>query len=117
MPMRQRAEVIHRLLKERLATVLPRAMRETGFDMWLFVCQEDNLDPVYTTMIPMDAWRPILQMLVLCDRGEGQHGIWLRQWAQAGPCEWHCVRRRRMCGQTTTQGGDGLGQAVASPAQ
>jgi Xaa-Pro aminopeptidase len=71
MPVRQRAEVIHRLLKERLATVLPRAMRETGFDMWLILCQEDNLDPVYTTMIPMDAWCPILQMLVFYDRGEG----------------------------------------------
>ena len=69
MPMRRRAEVIHRLLKGRLATVLPRAMRESGFDMWIILCQEDNLDPVYTTMIPMDAWCPILQMLVFYDRG------------------------------------------------
>ncbi len=74
MPVRQRAETIHRLLKERLATVLPRAMRETGFDMWLILCQEDNLDPVYTTMIPMDTWCPILQMLVFYDRG-GEQGI------------------------------------------
>jgi Xaa-Pro aminopeptidase len=74
MPVRLRAEVIQRLLKERLATVLPRAMRETGFDMWLILCQEDNLDPVYTTMIPLDTWCPILQLLVFYDHG-GEQGI------------------------------------------
>jgi len=46
-------------------------MRETGFDMWLILCQEDNLDPVFTTLIPMDTWCPILQMLIFYDRGEG----------------------------------------------
>jgi hypothetical protein len=69
--MHQRAEIIHRLLKQRLATVLPVAMREAGIDMWLILCQEDNLDPVFTTMIPMDTWCPILQMLVFVDNGDG----------------------------------------------
>jgi len=69
MPVRQRADVVLQALKERLETVLPAAMRETGLDMWLVLCQEDNLDPVFTTMIPMDTWCPILQMLVFCDRG------------------------------------------------
>jgi Xaa-Pro aminopeptidase len=45
------------------------AMRETGFDMWLILCQEDDLDPVFRTMIPMDTWCPILQMLVFYDGG------------------------------------------------
>jgi Xaa-Pro aminopeptidase len=77
LPIRKRAAVIHDLLKGRLATVLPRAMRATGLDMWIILCQEDNLDPVYTTMIPMDAWCPILQLLVFYDRGEalGIEGI------------------------------------------
>jgi Xaa-Pro aminopeptidase len=44
-------------------------MRETGFDMWLVLCQEDDLDPVFRTLIPMDTWCPILQMLILYDRG------------------------------------------------
>jgi len=70
LPMRQRATVIYQLLQQRLTTVLPAAMRATGIDCWLILCQEDNLDPVYTTMIPMDTWCPILQMLVFCDRGE-----------------------------------------------
>ena len=44
-------------------------MRDSGFDMWLVICQEDNWDPIHDTFCPMDPWRPILQMLVLFDRG------------------------------------------------
>ncbi len=69
LPMRQRAEVIHRILHQRLQTVLPAAMRASGIDMWLILCQEDDLDPVFTTLIPMDTWCPILQMLIFFDRG------------------------------------------------
>lgn len=72
--MRERATVIRRILKNRLDTILPVAMRETGFDMWLILCQEDNLDPVFTTLIPMDTWCPILQMLIFHDHG-GQEGM------------------------------------------
>jgi hypothetical protein len=70
--MRERADVIHRHLQKRLETVLPEAMRHTGLDMWLILCQEDNPDPVFTTLIPMDTWTPILQILVFYDRGEEQ---------------------------------------------
>ena len=72
LPLRQRSEVIHRVLKRRLETVLPAAMRESGFDMWLVICQEDNWDPIHDTFCPMDPWRPILQMLVFFDRGPQQ---------------------------------------------
>lgn len=68
-PMRERAAVVNRNLRTRLDTVLPLAMRETGFDMWIVLCQEDNPDPVFSTMIPMDTWCPILQLLVFYDRG------------------------------------------------
>jgi Xaa-Pro aminopeptidase len=61
--------VIHRVLKRRLDTILPAAMRDGGFDMWLVLCQEDNWDPIHDTFCPMDPWRPILQMLVFFDRG------------------------------------------------
>lgn len=74
LPLRQRCEVINRILRERLETILPIAMREAGLDMWLVLCQEDNLDPVFTTLIPMDTWCPILQILVFFDRG-GEAGI------------------------------------------
>jgi hypothetical protein len=69
--MRERSEIVYRVLSERLDTVIPVAMREAGLDMWLVICQEDDLDPVYRTMIPMDTWCPILQMLIFYDRGPG----------------------------------------------
>ena len=39
-------------------------MRRAGIDMWIIVCNEDNLDPVFSTMIPYDVWCPITQILV-----------------------------------------------------
>lgn len=70
LPLRKRAEVIHRVLTGRLDTILPNAMRENGLDMWILLCQEDDIDPLFRTMMPMDTWFPILQMLVLTDQGE-----------------------------------------------
>ena len=69
LPMRERAEILDRVLADQLENVLPIAMRESGLDMWLIICQEDDLDPVYETMIPMDIWCPILQILIFHDRG------------------------------------------------
>lgn len=70
LPMRERAAVINEVLRERLDKVLPVAMREANLDMWIILCQEDDLDPIYRTMIPMDCWSPILQMLIFVDEGE-----------------------------------------------
>lgn len=70
LPIKKRAEVVNRILRKRLDTILPQVMRETGIDMWLIICNEDNLDPVFNSMIPMDTWTPVLQMLVFFDRGE-----------------------------------------------
>ena len=44
-------------------------MRETGIDMWVVICNEDNHDPVFSTLIPWECWAPILQMVVFFDRG------------------------------------------------
>jgi Xaa-Pro aminopeptidase len=70
LPVRERASVMNRILKKRLESVLPVAMREAGLDMYLVICQEDDLDPAFTTLIPVDTWCPILQMLIFYDRGE-----------------------------------------------
>jgi hypothetical protein len=69
---RQQAEVIHSILRKRLDTILPDAMRLANLDMWIILCQEDDYDPVFKTMIPLDTWAPILQMLIFCDRGHGK---------------------------------------------
>jgi hypothetical protein len=68
---RQQAEVIHSILRQRLDTILPEAMRQANLDMWIILCQEDDYDPVFKTMVPLDTWAPILQMLIFYDRGAG----------------------------------------------
>ena len=68
--MRARDEVITQSLRKRLEEILPIAMREAGIDMWLILCQEDDLDPVFRGMIPLNTWTPILQMLIFFDGGD-----------------------------------------------
>lgn len=69
---RQQAEVIRAILRKRLDTLLPEAMRQAGLDMWIILCQEDDYDPVFKTMVPLDTWAPILQMLIFFDPGGGK---------------------------------------------
>ncbi|MFH1764924.1 MAG: M24 family metallopeptidase [Gemmatimonadota bacterium] len=69
LPIRGRAELQFEFTQKRLDTLLPRLMRETGFDMWIITGNEDNHDPVFWTMMPYENWSPITQILVLYDRG------------------------------------------------
>jgi Xaa-Pro aminopeptidase len=69
LPIRARAELLYKITQKRLDVLLPRLMRETGFDMWILACNEDNLDPLLETMMPYENWCPITQILVLFDRG------------------------------------------------
>ena len=66
---RQQADLVHRITAKRLDTLLPRMMRETGLDMWILSCNEDALDPIFETMVPLGNWNPITQILVLHDGG------------------------------------------------
>ncbi len=68
---REQAAAVNRMTLKRLDSILPQAMAEAGLDMWLIVSQEDNLDPVFRTMIPYDTWCPITQILALCRRPDG----------------------------------------------
>ncbi len=67
--MRDRADLVYRITQERLEQLLPRLMRQTGFDMWIIICNEDNLEPIFKTMIPYENWCPITQILVFFDQG------------------------------------------------
>jgi Xaa-Pro aminopeptidase len=69
--LRQQDAVISDVLKERFATVLPQAMEHAGIDMWIIVCQEDDYDPIYKSVIPMIPWSPILNMLVFYQEKPG----------------------------------------------
>ncbi len=64
-----RIEVVNRITLKRLDELLPRFMRETGFDMWIIAANEDSPDPVLQTMIPYDTWNRRTQIVVFYDRG------------------------------------------------
>lgn len=70
--LRAQDELSRKVLARRLDTILPQAMREAELDMWLIICQEDDYDPVFRTMVPVRTWAPILQMLVFYDRGAAE---------------------------------------------
>jgi len=52
LPMRERPAVENRMLSERLHSLLPDLMRETGIDMWLVLAREYAEDPVYYSLVP-----------------------------------------------------------------
>jgi len=111
LPVRARAELAFKITQKRLDTLLPRIMRETGFDMWIIACNEDNLDPVFETMMPYENWCPITQILVLFDRGPEKgverlnvsrtdtQGLFTNVWdaaawdAKKGESQWECLGR------------------------
>jgi Xaa-Pro aminopeptidase len=66
---RDQAAVVYKITAKRLDTLIPRMMRETGIDMWIVSCNEDNLDPIFETMVPFGNWNPITQILVFFDQG------------------------------------------------
>lgn len=108
---RDRAATVNRITGQRLDELLPKVMREAGFDMWLLISNEDNYDPVFKTMIPYDSWCPITQILVFYDRGaekgierlnvsrtnmKGLHeSAWdARAWdAEKKESQWDCLAR------------------------
>jgi len=70
LPMRDRAQVIDNILKDRVETILPDIMRKAGIDMWVIISREYNEDPVIRTMLPatwLNARRRTI--LVVYDRG------------------------------------------------
>ncbi|MDH4196614.1 MAG: aminopeptidase P family protein [Candidatus Aminicenantes bacterium] len=111
LPIRARAELVHKIVQKRLDTLLPRLMRETGFDMWIITCNEDNHDPILDTMMPYENWCPITQILVFFDRGPAKgverlnvsrtdtQGLFVNAWdaaafdAKKGESQWECLGR------------------------
>jgi hypothetical protein len=69
LPVREQAAVLRNILRQRLEHILPAAMRKAGLDMWLILCQEDDYDPIFKSMVPLDTWAPILQILFFYDQG------------------------------------------------
>ena len=70
--MRERVETVNHITQMRLEELLPKVMREAGFDMWIILCQEDNVDAVFRTMIPKNTWNKRDHILVFYDLGPGK---------------------------------------------
>jgi hypothetical protein len=108
---RERAEFVYKITQKRLDTLLPRLMRESGFDMWIITCNEDNPDPLLESMMPYENWCPITQILVMFDRGPAKgverlnvsrtdtQGLFTNIWDAAtwdqkkGESQWECLGR------------------------
>ncbi|MCO6046339.1 aminopeptidase P family protein [Aeoliella sp. ICT_H6.2] len=69
LPVREQARIVNQTLAKRFERLLPAVMRETGFDAWLIIGHEDNHDPVFYTIVPMEVWAPILQVVLFFDTG------------------------------------------------
>ncbi len=71
--MQERAEVIDAWLEERVETVLPEVMRQSGIDMWVIIAREYNEDPVIKTLLPA-TWFSARRtsILIAYDPGEGK---------------------------------------------
>jgi len=102
--LRDRAKIINKLLKIRFERLLPKFMQKENFDMWIIICNEDNLDPIHKTIIPYDTWTPITQMVVFYDKGEGEierlnvsrtnmRGLYVNAWDPEKEEQWKCLAR------------------------
>ena len=52
LPLKERANFINKLQKERFNNLLPDLMDKTDIDMWVLIAREYNEDPIIKTMLP-----------------------------------------------------------------
>ncbi len=71
--MKERAQVINRLLEDKVENYLPEIMRREGIDMWVVISREYNEDPVIKTLLPAE-WLAARRrtILVFYDSGKGE---------------------------------------------
>lgn len=71
LPLKQRAEVLDELTRQRLDTLVPVLMRREKIDLWILVAREYDEDPVVETMLPATWLRARRRtILVFHDLGE-----------------------------------------------
>ena len=52
LPLRERADLIDAIQKERIQNLLPKLMEEQNLDLWVLITREYNEDPVVKTLLP-----------------------------------------------------------------
>lgn len=102
---KEQVAYINHITEQRLEKLLPQVMRETGFDMWIILTQEDNVDAVFRTMRPMNTWNRRDLMLVYFNKGKGKgverlnlsrmnmRGLHESAWDAAKETRWECLAR------------------------
>ncbi|MDA8020206.1 MAG: aminopeptidase P family protein [Thermoanaerobaculia bacterium] len=85
---RDRIDPMNRSLTERLETVLPRLMKETGLDMWLVLNREYAEDPVYFSLVPQPTFAARrTTMLVFFDGPNGFERLTVNRYPLGEPYE------------------------------
>lgn len=70
-PYENRPVIENTIVAERLETLLPRLMAESGIDMWVVIAREYNDDPVFLSLVPKPRFTARrTTMLVFFDKGE-----------------------------------------------
>ncbi len=70
-PFENRPVIENTIVAERLETLLPRLMAESGIDMWVVIAREYNDDPVFLSLVPKPRFTARrTTMLVFFDQGE-----------------------------------------------
>jgi Xaa-Pro aminopeptidase len=105
LPIRERVDLVNAVTLRRLDTLLPRVLRETGFDMWIIAANEDQPDAVLQTMIPYNTWNRRTQIVVFFDRGPekgverlnvskmNMRGFHKNSWDPDKEGQWECLAR------------------------
>lgn len=65
---RDRVEPENSMLRDRLDTLLPHLMRESGLDMWVVIAREYVEDPVYFTLVPQPSHAARRTTMLVFDR-------------------------------------------------
>lgn len=76
LPLRERAQLIDEIQKERIEKLLPKLMQEQNIDLWVLITREYNEDPVVKTLLPptwLNARRRTI--LVFSKMGEGLDAV------------------------------------------
>lgn len=67
---RERPAVENAIVEDRLKTLLPKLMNETGIDMWLVINREYAEDPLYFTLVPQPTFAARRTTMLVFHRGE-----------------------------------------------
>jgi hypothetical protein len=88
LPLRDRPAAENRMLTERLETLLPGLMDETGIDMWLVIAREYAEDPVYFSLVPQPTFAARRTTMLIFNRtGDTVERLTVNRYPMGDPYE------------------------------